>query len=568
VTIRVLEEKVISQIAAGEVVERPASVVKELVENSLDAGANQISVEVKDGGLSLIRVTDNGSGISPGEVEVAFRRHATSKVSKLDDLKQIATLGFRGEALPAITAVADVEMLTFASGETAGTIISLRDGELVRKSQAGRPAGTTVTVINLFTHVPARRKFLKSTNTENSRIAAVISAYAIAFPGVRFNLILESRAVLKTPGTGRLLDSLIEIYGQEVANRMLPLVEPDWENVGGIKVSGMTSSPSVSRASRDNLIFLINHRWVMSRLLTKAVEEAYLGLLTVNKHPVAVIEVAMPPEDVDVNVHPTKAEVRFRDERAVFTAVQRAVRRTLVRQATVPGVSEAAIAYSPTPYPPSPSPLLSPAREHPARMTAETPPTTPRAALPVLRIIGQVLATYIVAEGPDGLYLIDQHAAHERILKEKLAAQLQVHGIKVQGLLEPVAFEVTPAEAAALEARYRELADFGFNIEPFGDGAFLVRTVPSLLGGNWQSALRELIAIQQSSTGTDWTEPVLNLMACHAAVRAGKVLSPDEMRELVRELEKTELPNTCPHGRPTTISISAARLEREFGRRQ
>jgi len=332
----------------------------------------------------------------------------------------------------------------------------------------------------------------------------------------------------------------------------------------------MTSSPALGRASRDNLIFLINHRWVNSRLLAKAVEEAYLGLLTVNKHPIAVIEVAMPPEDVDVNVHPTKAEVRFRDERAVFTAVQRAVRRTLVEQAPVARVTESNALYSVSSYPPAatvPLPLMTTIHEPPPRISGETPPT-PRATLPVLRILGQVLATYIVAEGPDGLYLVDQHAAHERILKEKLAAQLQSHGIEVQGLLEPVTFEVSPAEAAILEARYRQLADFGFNIEPFGEGTFLVRTVPSLLGTSWQAALRELIALQLGNSGADWTEPVLNLMACHSAVRAGKVLSQEEMRELVRELEKAELPNSCPHGRPTIISISAARLEREFGRRQ
>ncbi|MFH0942303.1 MAG: DNA mismatch repair endonuclease MutL [Chloroflexota bacterium] len=564
--IRVLEEKVISQIAAGEVVERPASVAKELIENSLDAGASQISIEIRGGGLGLIRVTDDGGGIPAAEVELAFQRHATSKVASLSDLESIATLGFRGEALPSIAAVAGVEMITGAAGETAGTLIGLRDGAVVRKSQAGRPVGTTVTVSDLFARVPGRRKFLKSPNTENSRVAAVASAYALAFPGVRFSLLLDGRVALRTPGSGRLIDSLVEVYGQEVARNMLCLEEPDWDSAEGLKVTGMVSSPALSRTGRGYLNFLINHRWVTSRLLARAVEDAYHGLLAGGKHPVAIIEVTMSPEEVDVNVHPTKAEVRFRDEHAVFTAVQRAVRRTLVGEAPVPRVAEAA-PLALTPRPPSAQPGLALAHERSAGVLSPEPKPTPRATLPVLRIIGQVLATYITAEGPDGLYLIDQHAAHERILKEKLAAQLQVRGIVVQGLLEPVTFEVSPGEAAILGTHHHDLADFGFNLEPFGEGVFLVRAVPALLGGSWEAALRELVASRLDGAGADWTEAALNLMACHGAVRAGKVLSHDEMRELVRELEKAELPNTCPHGRPTMISLSLSRIEREFGRR-
>jgi len=565
--IKVLSEKVISQIAAGEVVERPASVVKELIENSLDAGANQISIEIKGGGLDLIRVIDNGCGISSDEVEIAFQRHATSKISSFDDLKQINTLGFRGEALPSIAAVANIEMLTQASGKAAGTEIILNDGVVIRKNTVGRPIGTTVTVTNLLAHIPGRRKFLKSPNTENSRIAAVVSAYALAFPSVRFNFTIDSRAALKTPGSGRLIDSLIEVYGQEVAKNMLLISEPEWENTGGIKVNGMISSPAITRTGRDYLNFMINHRWVTSRLLAKAVEQAYYGLLTINKHPIVVIEVTIPPEDVDVNVHPTKAEVRFQDEHAVFTTVQRAVRGTLVEQAPISNVKERKVFYSPTARATLPSHLPAMGHQTPKTLPQE-PALTPRTILPVLRIIGQAMATYIIAEGPDGLYLIDQHAAHERILKEKLATQLQARGIEVQGLLEPVSLELSPAEATLLEAQYRELANFGFNIEPFGNGAFIVRAVPALIGKNWEAALREFVTLPVQNASFDWTEPILNLMVCHGAIRAGKILSPEDMRELVRELEKAELPNSCPHGRPTMISMSISQLEREFGRRQ
>jgi DNA mismatch repair protein MutL len=320
VAIRVLDGKVVSQIAAGEVVERPASVAKELIENALDAGSSQISVEVKSGGLSLIRVTDNGGGIPAVEIELAFERHATSKVSALSDLDSITTLGFRGEALPSIAAVAEVEVVTCAAGEPAGTVVSLKDGVVARRSRAGRSPGTTVTVSNLFAQVPGRRKFLKSQATENSRVAAVVSAYALAFPEVRFSLLLGERVSLRTPGSGQLIDSVAQVYGREVAQHMLHLEEPGWQGASAAPViTGMTSSPAVSRTGRGYLNFLVNRRWVSSRLLARAVEDAYHGLLPGGKHPVAIIGVTLPPEDVDVNVHPTKTEVRFKDESAIFT---------------------------------------------------------------------------------------------------------------------------------------------------------------------------------------------------------------------------------------------------------
>ncbi len=564
--IRVLDKNVVSQIAAGEVVERPASVVKELVENALDAGSSQIAVEVRGGGVSLIRVVDNGAGIPPGEVELAFERYATSKIGSLGDLQTIGSLGFRGEALPSIAAVAQVDVVTCAKGEAVGAYLSVDDGVIASRKSQARPQGATVTVRNLFRKVPARLKFLKSPATENSHVANVVSQYALAFPGVSFALFVEGRKALRTAGRGRLMDSVIEVYGVEIARNMLEIKESDWS--GGAdtqRVTGMVGSPAVSRSGRGYLSFFINRRWVNSRFLAWAVEEAYHGLLPVGKHPVAVLNISLPPSVVDVNIHPTKSEVKFQDERRVFVAVQKAVRQALVAQMPVPSIEEVATDYlSPAgrgqawwPSAPVAGRPVSPQAEVPQALTA---------SLPALRVLGQVMNSYIVAEGPDGLYLIDQHAAHERIMFEKIRQQKARQQVEVQGLLEPATFEVTPKQEAVLQSHHKDLAAFGFSIEPFGNRTYLVRAVPHLLSNtDWSGVLRELL--DSGEDRSDWQEKVAISIACHAgAVRAGQTLSDDEMRELVRQLEQAVTPHTCPHGRPTIIHLSAGQLRREFGR--
>jgi len=568
--IRVLEPEVVARIAAGEVVERPASVVKELVENSLDASSSQISVEVRGGGVSLIRVTDNGSGIPSGELELVFQRYATSKIASLDDLGSISSLGFRGEALPSITAVAQVNMVTCAVGESTGNHLTLKDGVIVNRGKQGRSQGTTVTVRNLLRNVPARLKFLKSPVTENSHIANVVSQYALSFPEVKFALSIDGRTVLITPGSGQLLDSVIEVYGLEVAWSMLEIGNEDsqWEGraaTPSLLVSGMVSSPAVNRSSRDYLSFFVNRRWISSRLLSWAVEEAYHGMLMTGKHPVAIINISLPPSEVDVNIHPTKIEVKFQNERLVFGAVQKAVRRALIKLAPVPQVEEVATAYA---EPSAPGQVWTSATtDHsPIGLFPAVPPT-PVFSLPALRLLGQLSSNYIIAEGPDGLYLIDQHAAHERILFEKIKRQILRQEIEVQGLLEPVTLEVSPKQDEVLNSHYENLAEFGFSIEPFGDRTYLVRTVPALLHRkDWAAVLRELLDSPSGGNRDDWMEKVAISIACHSAVRAGQVLSDDEMRELIRQLEQVAIPNTCPHGRPTMIHLSAKQLEREFGR--
>jgi DNA mismatch repair protein MutL len=564
--IKVLDSKVVAQIAAGEVVERPASVVKELVENALDAGSSQIAVEVRGGGVSLIRVTDNGDGIPAPEVALAFERYATSKIGDLGDLQSIGSLGFRGEALTSIAAVAQVDLLTCADGETVGTYLSLADGVVVNRKNQARPRGTTVAVRNLFRKVPARLKFLKSTDTENSHIANVVSQYALAFPEVGFSLFIDGRKSLQTSGRGRLIDCIIEVYGMEIARHMLAIADGEWgSGTTSIRVTGMLGSPAVSRSGRGYLSFFINHRWVNSRLLAWAVAEAYHGLLPTDKYPVAILNISLPPSEVDVNIHPTKSEVKFQNERQVFTAVQKAVRQTLIAQMPVPRIEEVATAYA-SPHGQVSTPW-SPTRER------SLPPSTPLSApstlvtsLPVLRVLGQLLASYIVAEGPDGLYLIDQHAAHERIVFERVKQQRLRQSVEVQGLLAPTTLEVTPQQATVLKAHYEDLSEFGFAIEPFGDRTYLVRAVPHLLSNaDWSGMLRELL--DSGEDRSDWSEKIAVSIACHSgAVRAGQVLTDDEMRELVRQLEQAATPHTCPHGRPTIIHLTSGQLRREFGR--
>jgi DNA mismatch repair protein MutL len=539
-------------------------VVKELVENALDAGASQIAVEVRGGGVRSIRVLDNGSGIPSGEVELAFERHATSKLDSSADLQAIASLGFRGEALPSIAAVAEVDVVTCAHGAAGGIYVSVREGKVAgRKSQA-RPTGTTVTVRNLFQDVPARLKFLKAPGTENGHIAGVVSHYALAYPEVGFTLFVDGRKSLGTPGRGQFMDALIEVYGLETARQMLAIEAAEWGD-DPVKVAGMVGAPGVSRAGRGSLSFFINRRWISSRLLAWAVEEAYHGLLPAGRHPVAVLNISLPAAAVDVNIHPAKSEVRFHDERRVFAEVQKAVRRTLVAQSPVPRIEEVAAAYAP---PPGAERSFWPAVQM-SRGTLPSPPETAQplaAILPALRVLGQMMSSYIVAEGPDGLYVIDQHAAHERVVFEKVKEQRQRRKVEVQGLLEPVPFEVTPRQEALLDSHRGELEEFGFSLEPFGERTYLVRSVPAVLSrSDWPGALRELL--DSNEERSDWSEKIAVCIACHSgAVKAGQALSDDEMRELVRQLEKAALPHTCPHGRPTLIHISAGQLRREFGR--
>ncbi len=553
--IQILATEVVSKIAAGEVVERPASVVKELIENSLDAGATQIAIEAQGGGVELIRVSDNGAGIPAPEVELAFHRYATSKIGSLDDLEKISSLGFRGEALPSIAAVAEVEILTQTSSETAGSYLYLRKGEVVRKESQARPQGTTVTVRRLFRYFPARLKFLKSATTENSHIAHLASQYALAFPEVQFNLVLDKRPSLHTTGNGDLRDVVSTIYGSELAQRMLSAERED----ALAKISGLTSPPSLARSNRNYLSFFVNRRWVHSALLSRATEQAYHGLLMDGQHPIAVINISLPAQELDVNIHPAKAQIKFCHEQSVFGGVQKAIEEALVR---TPIASSKPVPFS-----------ISFGQWQSPRMITDNEPVfavsqLPTLELPVLRVLGQLANTYIIAEGPDGLYLMDQHAAHERILYDRILTQRAQKEVEVQGLLQPLTIELSPREKETMEAGKESLAEFGFSIEHFGDRSYLIRAIPALGAGanviEMISALLDSLANRESLI--PWEEKIAESLACHSAIRAGQQLKSEEMRELIKQLEQTKQPRACPHGRPTMIHLSAHQLEKEFGR--
>ncbi len=569
--IRILASEVSSLIAAGEVVERPASVVKELVENSLDAGATHVAIEVSQGGLGFMRVTDNGAGIAAESMPLAFHRFATSKVARAEDLERIATLGFRGEALPSIAAVADVEMVSRPAAAGAAAVLRLVDGKPVEQGSRAAAVGTTVTVLHLFVKQPARRKFLRAPAAENHQIATLVSQYALAYPEVRFSLRLDGRQALATTGSGSLTDAAAAVHGPEVAAAMLPIRWPPAGESAAIAISGLAAPPHLSRASRGYVSLFVNRRWVQNRRLTYAIEQAYAGLLPAGRHPIAIVNLEVPPEEVDVNVHPAKAEVRLRHDNEVFVALQRAVRQAVLDQATVPTV------VGPVGAPPAPPTrgeelITSPLWEHgvqlevQGRVTATAAPS--KVSLPLLRVLGQVANTFIIAEGPDGVYLIDQHAAHERVLFEELCAARQRQAVQVQGLLEPALAELSPRQEEVLIAHSETLAEHGFQLEPFGPRAYRLRGIPALLAGrDAAQALGELLDTLAEEPAEPSADRVAATLACHGAVRAGQSLALEEMRELVRRLEQTEAPHTCPHGRPTTVHLSGSWLAQSFRRR-
>ncbi|MFP3880045.1 MAG: DNA mismatch repair endonuclease MutL [Dehalococcoidia bacterium] len=553
--IKVLESELVAKIAAGELVERAVSVVKELVENSLDAGATEIAIEAEGGGVELIRVSDNGEGIPAPELELAFERYATSKIGSVEDLERIVSLGFRGEALPSIAAVAEVEITTQSPSEVVGSYMCLKKGEVVRSESRARPRGTTLTVRRLFRYLPVRLKFLKSANTENKHIAHLVSQYSLAFPGVKFSLVLDGRSSLRTTGSDDLREVVSEIYGSGLAEKMLKVEHTD----GSIRIGGLTSPPSIGRASRNYLSFFVNRRWVRSPLLSQATEEAYRSLLMEGQHPISMIDISLPSEEIDVNIHPAKAQIRFYREQAIFSSLKNAIEGALAR---TPVASSRTVPFS----------VHSEQWEKP-RMVMDSEPAfvvaqLPTIELPVLRILGQLANTFIIAEGPDGLYLIDQHAAHERILYDRISAQWLQKDVEVQGLLQPINIELSPREEVILRASKEFLAELGFGIEPFGNRSYLIRTIPALISrGNVVEIISALLDDLRSKEGpVPWEEEIVRSLACHGAIRGGQQLSNEEMRELVGQLEQTRQPRACPHGRPTMIHLSSHQLEKEFGR--
>jgi DNA mismatch repair protein MutL len=765
--IRQLEPDVAAKIAAGEVVERPASVVKELIENSIDAGSTQIRVDLSHGGLQLIRITDNGCGIPPAELPLALARHATSKVAKIDDLEHIRSLGFRGEALASIAAVAEVTLLSRPHDMEQGAQIEAQDGQISEVTPAASPAGTSITVRDLFSAVPARLKFIKSRNTEVNHCHHLLEQYALAYPEIRFSVYSDGRQIFATPGNGQLTSALVEVYGLQIAEQMVQVQgEERPDDPAHPFVSGYTSRPACYKSNRQHISFFVNRRWVMSRMLTSAVESAYHSLLLTGRHPVAVINIQIDPSLLDVNVHPAKTEIRFLKERRVFANIQRAVRAALLEGSEMPewgagrhegtesarampvvavedealgnieidpvsgevlqaasrdedaghteshgdvqqprmhALRASAVFPEDNPWmtvteeengsqPPALSRLwqshvhadskrtgsarsFQPVSQELAlagpddlaaqtqdidiqtqtrtqsaqdqdqrqateeastmtpierlwsqRMVSSTETALAQVAvpdtvvggtgsgeqaseaslqntvlasavqapvesvsagiaatvlagaeqqqgrrLPKLRVVGQVAQSYIVTEGEGGMYLIDQHAAHERILLERMVTSLKARTPLSQLLLTPLQLELSPHEFEGLEEHQAQLEEIGFKLS-FEDGVLAVRAVPNVLVKQMNShSLHELLieltsAESLGDIGT-WEERALANVACKAAIKQNYFLTISEMRELLEQLEQTQAPYSCCHGRPTMVHFGLQALARAFDRR-
>ena len=553
--IRVLAPDVAERIAAGEVIDRPAAVVRELVENALDAGGREVTVELRGGGLELIRVSDDGCGMPADELELAFRRHATSKIEAFDDLLRLGTLGFRGEALPSVAAVAEVSVLSRLAEEEMGASLTVRGGEVVRRGRAARQPGTTVAVRQLFQNVPARLKFLPAGRAESLLVAALVRRYALAHPEVRFALLLDGRPSFRSGGLGTVEAAIADVYGPVVAETMLRLEASD----GGARVEGWLSGRTVTRPGRGQVTLVVNGRLAASRGLVAALEAAYRPLLPRGRHPIALVRIEVPPSELDANVHPAKSEVRLAREGEVAEALARSVRETLGRAPARPSLDEE-FALGPRQQP-----LPTPRRRVFAERGVGYGDEAPAGPLAGGRVVAQVGGTLIVVDGPRGVLLVDQHRAHERVIYQRLRERTGPRAGEGQSLLEPVVLELSAVQAARLEARLPFLEALGFSCQRFGDREYLVRAVPALPEAEELASGLGALLEEAAGEGEDWRDRLMTALACRAALRRGRPLAEAEMGELVRQLAATDAPATCPHGSPIILALSAAFLERQFG---
>ncbi len=572
--IRLLDADTINKIAAGEVIERPASVVKELVENSIDAGAGKVLIELGDGGKSFIKITDDGCGIDAQDLPLAFQKHATSKISGAKDLDNIATLGFRGEALASIASVSrSVEVKTKTRGSLSGTYLRMEGGKIAEVKEIGSPVGTTITVWDLFYNVPARKKHLKGVEAEIVHITDTVTELALIHYGISFELFSGKKTIFKSAKSSSWDDVLFRLFGLKTLKGMARL-----EGTGqGWSLSGVVGDPLAVRSSPDRIFIFVNERAVYSRALSAAVREAYRNIIPQGKSPVAVISLQIRPELVDVNVHPAKREIRLLHEEEIASELTRAAARALEEHARsapagIPeGVSDEMSSEGEAIAPLRQSTIaqsfdqstlpLDPVEEEPA----------PQQPGPSLRILGQIKKLYIVAEGQEGLVLIDQHAAAERIRFEMLQERYQNKKIR-QELAEPISLELSPSEIIMMTSWRETLQEIGFDVAPFGGNTYTIRAVPAL-GRRLESAdavhdiLRDLFSQGKASPNSSNKDEILRLLACRGSIKSGKELSFAEMKKLVDDLHHCNNPLTCPHGRPVMVTMGQNQLERLFGRR-
>ncbi len=606
--VHILPEQVASQIAAGEVVERPASAVKELVENSLDAGARSIGVEILGGGSALLAVADDGSGMTRADAILSLRRHATSKIRSAADLTAIRTLGFRGEALASIASVSHLRMQTRRAVDENGVEVAAEAGNIEDTRTCAMAAGTRIEVRQLFFNTPARLKFLKTLATEQGAIAEAMQRVALANHHIAFRLTADGRTIFDLPRANSVLERFRQLFGPKLAGRMLTF-ELDRP---GLRAHGLAATSQESFATARNIFTFVNGRSVRDRMLIRAIEQAYQTLIPRGRHPAALLFVQMRPEEVDVNVHPMKTEVRFRNGGAVFEVVFHAIRGRLADQTEnapiaagtpAPSADDAAMGLitmssrseeprdgDSIPVSRGDGPLrlvpdapghaafqrpLTLAYDRDARAGAATTPT-PAAPIPMysqLRVIGQIFAGYIALETEEGLLLIDQHAAHERVTFEKLRRELRDGGIRTQAMLAPVPVELNPARASQVHGAIGELRAMGFEVEPFGPTTLLLKGAPAVFGPEGGAKLLgDMIESMGDNEagfrggGEAAFENWLKQLACHGSVRVGRVLELAEIRALLAELDRTEFKTNCPHGRPVHIQFGRGQIERMFRR--
>ena len=646
--IRILSDQVANQIAAGEVVDRPASVVKELLENALDAGASRIRVEVEAGGRKLIRISDNGHGMIRDDALLAFERHATSKIRSSDDLLSIATLGFRGEALPSIASISRLEMETRAEEEASGTRIEIAGGKVMRVDDAGVPVGTTFNIRDLFFNTPARRKFLKAETTELSHVTALVTHYALAHPDKHFELHSATHALLIAPPVKKAEERIFQIFGSETLHQLLSMAAerpfdraglpepPPWKrdedyappDPGFLRISGFTSKPELQKLNRNSIYIFVNRRLIRDRLILHAVSEAYRNILPPTSFPVVLMFMEMPPHEVDVNVHPAKTEVRFRQQSLVHDFVRDSIRNTLIATRPAAGFLEA-LTTNPHATPsllPAVSPMPGEPESTPSSFTAdsELPPSVEEAekfvltppvpapeevrlpfseallipsngavpaaqhacdvpvtvqeeqgpslnSLASLKPLGQLRESFILAVNDEGLWIVDQHVAHERVLFEKLLREREVERVQHQRLLMPLLVELLPHQMVLFTRIAEELERNGFEVEPFGPRTLAVKAAPvGLEGKELECTLMEVLEHSERENQAQNLETlrtrIAASIACHSAIKVNMPLDSVRMEWLLAELAKTDHPTSCPHGRPIVLRYSWKDIQRAFQR--
>ncbi len=601
--INILDDITANKIAAGEVVERPASIVKELIENSLDAGASMIQIEIADGGKKLVKITDNGSGMSRSDASVALKRYATSKIRTAEDLFSIHSLGFRGEALPSIASISHMEILTRRENDDYGTLVVSKGGDIISISDSGSPAGTSITVTDLFFNVPARQKFLKTVQTELGHILDLVNRYAISHYDVDITLIHNDRNIFQSSKSENIADSVLTVFGRDAAEAIIPIHA---ESVP-YKISGYISKPSYSKTSRSGQLFFVNQRFVRNRNLIHALDQAYKGILPQGRYPLFIGFIEVNPEMVDVNVHPTKIEVKFVKEWEIHNLLHTAVKNALSSSSVSPAAAEAF--HKPTmPQVQRPSFIgynndtgknqfeqkqdLGPFRdaiasrieqqqnanlqqiEDPFQSNESYPvsdknQTDNEGLLSDATVLTQARNMYIIAQSPKGILIIDQHVAHERILYDQLLASNK--DVVVQRLVVPLTLTLNKRESLVLENKLADLKALGFEIEPFGKDTFMVRSIPSVIADkNYEQILKdtieELVELTVTRRLMIHREGVITTTACKMAIKAGDKLSFEEMVKLIQELKNTSNPYLCPHGRPIVVCVTNRELDKMFGR--